>query len=63
MENPDIDPTNSSFLTECPIAKYHNGDFYHHDMMLGYTRNEILLFLGRKYHDYLLIIALYYYSV
>ncbi|XP_033183614.1 juvenile hormone esterase-like [Bombus vancouverensis nearcticus] len=46
IENPDIDPTNSSFLTECPIAKYHNGDFYHHDMMLGYTRNEILLFLG-----------------
>ncbi|XP_060832112.1 juvenile hormone esterase-like isoform X2 [Bombus pascuorum] len=50
IENPEIDPTNSTFLTECPITKYHNGDFYHHDIMLGYTRNEILLFLGRTAH-------------
>lgn len=31
--------------------------------MLGYTRNEILLFLGRKYHDYLLIILIVLYYV
>ncbi|CAD1468375.1 unnamed protein product [Heterotrigona itama] len=45
-ENPEIDLTNSTFLTECPITKYNNGDFHHHDVMLGYTRDEVLLFLG-----------------
>ncbi|KAF3430578.1 hypothetical protein E2986_07677 [Frieseomelitta varia] len=45
-ENPEIDYTNSTFLTECPITKYNNGDFHHHDVMLGYTRDEVLLFLG-----------------
>ena len=48
-ENHEIDRTNSTFLTECPITKYNNGDFHHHDVMLGYTRDEVLLFLGRKY--------------
>ncbi|OAD59462.1 Esterase B1, partial [Eufriesea mexicana] len=46
IENPHTDLSNSTFLTECPITKYHNGDFYHHDTMLGYTRDELVMFLG-----------------
>ncbi|CAK9802979.1 Venom carboxylesterase-6 [Anthophora plagiata] len=46
IENPSVDHTNSTFLTECPITKYHNGDFYHHPMMLGFTHNETILFLS-----------------
>ncbi|XP_029035228.2 juvenile hormone esterase-like [Osmia bicornis bicornis] len=46
IEDPRIDPTNSSFLTECPITQYSNGNFYRHAMMMGYTRDEVILFLG-----------------
>ncbi|CAL7935530.1 unnamed protein product [Xylocopa violacea] len=46
VEKPDIDPSNQTFLTECPITKYHNGDFHRHAMMMGYTHDEMILFLG-----------------
>ncbi|XP_026300495.1 esterase B1 [Apis mellifera] len=46
IEDPDIDPSNSSVITECPITKYHNGDLYRHDVMLGYTHDEVFFFFG-----------------
>ncbi|XP_054012725.1 juvenile hormone esterase-like [Hylaeus anthracinus] len=45
-ENSVITPYNSAFLTECPLSKYYSGKFYQHSMMLGFTRDEVLLFTG-----------------
>nr|XP_012150909.1 PREDICTED: venom carboxylesterase-6-like [Megachile rotundata] len=44
VEDPKINK--NAFLTECPITQYSNGNFYKHSMMMGYTRDEVVLFLG-----------------
>ncbi|XP_076170825.1 uncharacterized protein LOC143148407 [Ptiloglossa arizonensis] len=46
IENPNIVPHKSVFLTECPITKYQSGKFNQQPMMLGYTNDEMLMFLG-----------------
>ncbi|XP_033327890.2 juvenile hormone esterase [Megalopta genalis] len=45
VENADLAPDGSSFLTQCPIQKYKSGNFSKVPLLLGHNKNEALFFL------------------
>ncbi|KAL2740602.1 juvenile hormone esterase-like isoform X4 [Vespula squamosa] len=46
LENPNYGP--DWFITECSLKKYNSGNYNHVPQILGYTKEEMITFLGTK---------------
>ncbi|CAK9797870.1 Venom carboxylesterase-6 [Anthophora quadrimaculata] len=49
IENTAVDYNNTAYVTQCSIQKYNSGNFTKVPTILGYTHDEVLLFLSPLY--------------
>ncbi|CAK9797871.1 Venom carboxylesterase-6 [Anthophora quadrimaculata] len=49
IENTALDYNNTAYVKQCPMAKYKSGNFSKVPTLMGYMRDEMLLFASTKY--------------